>query len=106
MLGDKIAPNNNFMVGILLAEKALLKSPYVKRFLMNNLKLAVVFVFLIVLSSLSREISNPAPTDIELSYQRQYQELNQKGYLTETDIQHLDELKEQYLHSNERADKM
>ncbi|MBU2978773.1 hypothetical protein [Alteromonas sp. C1M14] len=73
---------------------------------MNNLKFAVVLVFLIVLSSLSREISNPAPTDIELSYQRQYQELNQKGYLTETDIKHLDELKARYLHSNERADKM
>jgi hypothetical protein len=25
------APNKNIMVGILLAEKALLKSPYVKR---------------------------------------------------------------------------
>lgn len=73
---------------------------------MNNLKLAVVFVFLIVLSSLSREISKPAPTDIELSYQRQYQELYLKGYLTEADIQHLDELREQYLRSNEREDKM
>ncbi|GEM_PF-3726584 len=31
MLGDKIAPNKNIMVGILLAGKALPKSPYVKR---------------------------------------------------------------------------
>jgi hypothetical protein len=27
-----IAPNKNIMVGILFAEKALLKSPYVKRY--------------------------------------------------------------------------
>ncbi|MEP2600960.1 MAG: hypothetical protein ABJH28_05775, partial [Paraglaciecola sp.] len=31
MLGDNIASNKNIMVGILFAEKALLKSPYVKR---------------------------------------------------------------------------
>jgi hypothetical protein len=28
----RLAPNKNIMLGILLAEKALLKSPYVKRY--------------------------------------------------------------------------
>jgi hypothetical protein len=31
-------PNKNIMVGILLAEKALLKSPYVKRYVNNSNK--------------------------------------------------------------------
>ena len=51
-------------------------------------------------------MSNPAPLNIESSYQTQYQELNKKGYLTEEDMKHLDNLKGQYLNSSERKDKM
>ena len=73
---------------------------------MNNLKLAVVCILLFLLSVFSRELSNPAPLTIELSYQTQYQELNKKGHLTEEDMKHLDNLKGQYLNSSERKDKM
>jgi hypothetical protein len=72
----------------------------------NNLKLAVVCILLFLLSVFSRELSNPAPLSIESSYQTQYQELNKKGYLTEDDMKHLDNLKGQYLNSSERNDKM
>jgi hypothetical protein len=33
---EQISPNKNIMVGILLAEKALLKSPYVKRYVFTG----------------------------------------------------------------------
>lgn len=73
---------------------------------MNNLKLVVVCTLLFLLSVFSREISNPAPSNIELEYKNQYQKVNEKGYLTEADLKHLDKLQEKYLNSSERKDKM
>lgn len=73
---------------------------------MDNLKLVVVCILLFLLSLFSREISSPVPSSIDSEYKYQYEKVNEKGYLTETDLKHLDKLKEDYLYSAERTDKM
>ena len=73
---------------------------------MNNLKLVIVCSLLFLLSVFSREISNPAPSNIELEYTNQYQMVNEKGYFVEADLKHLDKLQDKYRNSSERKDKM
>ncbi len=73
---------------------------------MDNLKLVIVCSLLFLLSVFSREISNPAPSNIELEYTNQYQMVNEKGYFVEADLKHLDKLQDKYRNSSERKDKM
>jgi hypothetical protein len=73
---------------------------------MKNLQLAVVCVLLALLSAFSMSISNPDPLNSELSYQRQYNEISDKGFLTEEDEAYLQKLEDTYLKSDERGEKM
>ncbi len=70
------------------------------------MKLAIVCSLLFLLSVFSGGITNPAPSNIELEYQNQYQKVNEKGYLIEADLKQLDKLQEAYLNSSARKDKM
>ncbi|MDM7861640.1 hypothetical protein QTP81_13650 [Alteromonas sp. ASW11-36] len=73
---------------------------------MNKLRFSVVCLALIFLSLFSRELTITAPTEMASSYQRQYQDITQKGYLTGEEMQYLEELRESYLNSDERSDNM
>jgi hypothetical protein len=73
---------------------------------MKNLQLAVVCILVALLSAFSMLISNPAPSNSELSHQRQYNEISSKGYLTEEDVVYLEKLQDTYIKSDEHATKM
>jgi hypothetical protein len=56
--------NKNIMVGILLAGKALLKSPYVKRYMPSKMMINLVAFFILFFSQTSVNASSSAPESV------------------------------------------
>ena len=69
--------------------------------IIKSLTLAFTCLVLIILSLSSKEITLPNAADSGLSYQRQYKELMEKGYLGEWEFEHLEQLKRENLNSPE-----